>query len=567
MPLQHSPPARKTRSQAQTQAVLTPTPRAPLDGTPAVSQLRARLDRGPILEGAAPSRKEGRVPRRSNFLSRVVGGFPGMSRTTFRGPGEDGEEGEENSVEEEESDGTEASPSPGGASEGTRGPTLAQSDQPGSHQTKPSLLAIMQQMTQIMANLQAASSSEVSRQPAFKTPSMKAPERFDRTQPFKVRSLIQSCQLIFHNDLENFSQDRKKALYATSFLIGRAAKWIEPYFSNLNNQDSSYLLNSWPMFEYQLFTLFGDPNEVRKAEAELDGLRLKEGDMFPYTLPVSGVWFQELEIGVKGLLFIISARRQGLIPFHSDHKDYYDPSKPFSNDFSSAKSCAALVGDFRTPSFPSYAHIPSLNSHQSLLSSIDELFKEIQNVGEDNSVSSLHLFFGNMDLPTSSYHDSLQELWDKEEEPEETETLMKVFPSTYHQYFDLFSKVKAEKLSPHRACDNHIELAGSPPPFGVIYSLSNQESDTLRAYISENIEKVFIRPSFSSTGAPVLFIKRNDGGLHLCVGYHKLNAVTRKNKYPVPPMNQLLTYFNCSSIFSKSDLHGAYNIPRIKEGT
>ncbi|MBW0503889.1 hypothetical protein O181_043604 [Austropuccinia psidii MF-1] len=57
MPIQHSPPERQTRSQARPQAVLTPTPRAPLDGTPAVPQLRAQLDRGPHMEGAAPSRK------------------------------------------------------------------------------------------------------------------------------------------------------------------------------------------------------------------------------------------------------------------------------------------------------------------------------------------------------------------------------------------------------------------------------------------------------------------------------------------------------------------------------
>ncbi|MBW0575053.1 hypothetical protein O181_114768 [Austropuccinia psidii MF-1] len=200
-----------------------------------------------------------------------------MSSTTFRGPGDNGEEEEENSVEEEDSDGTEAATAPVGASEGTRGPTLAQSDQAVSHQTEPSLLANMQQMTQIMANLQEAASSEVSRPPAFKTPSMKAPECFDGTQPFKARSFIQSCQLIFHNDPANFSQDTKKVLYATSFLVGRAAKWIEPYLSNLNDQDSTYLLNSWPLFESQLLTIFGDPNEVRKAEAELDGLRMKEG--------------------------------------------------------------------------------------------------------------------------------------------------------------------------------------------------------------------------------------------------------------------------------------------------
>ncbi|MBW0581240.1 hypothetical protein O181_120955 [Austropuccinia psidii MF-1] len=151
MPIQHSPPARQTRSQARTQAVLTPTPRAPLYGTPAVSQLRAKLDRGPILEGRKRAKK-------------------------IKGPGEDGEEEEENSVEEEESDGTEGVPAPVGASQGTEGPTLAQSNQPVSHQSEPYLLAIMQKMTQIMSNLQEASSSEALRPPAFQNPSMKAPE-------------------------------------------------------------------------------------------------------------------------------------------------------------------------------------------------------------------------------------------------------------------------------------------------------------------------------------------------------------------------------------------------------
>ncbi|MBW0543939.1 hypothetical protein O181_083654 [Austropuccinia psidii MF-1] len=228
MPIQHSPPSRKTRSHARTQAFLTPTPRAPLDGTP----------------------EEGRVPRRSSSFSGVVGGFPGLSRTTLKGPGEDSEEEEENSVEEEGYDGNEGVPAP-----------------VGHPKSEPSLLA----------NLQTDSSSEASRPPDFKTPSMKAPECFDGTQPFKARSFMQSCQLIFHNDTANLSQDRKKVLSSTSFLIGRSAKWIGPYISNLTNQDPNYLLNSWKLFESQLFTLFGEPNEIRKAEAELDYLRMKEG--------------------------------------------------------------------------------------------------------------------------------------------------------------------------------------------------------------------------------------------------------------------------------------------------
>ncbi|MBW0544002.1 hypothetical protein O181_083717 [Austropuccinia psidii MF-1] len=142
-----------------------------------------------------------------------------------------------------------------------------------------------------------------------------------------------------------------------------------------------------------------------------------------------------------------------------------------------------------------------------------------------------------MDLPPSSYHDYLEELWDEEEEPEEIETVMKVVPSTYHLYLYLFSKVKAEKLPPHCACDHHIELEGSLPS-----------------------------KSSSSTGAPVLFVKKKDGGLCLYVDFGKLNAVTRKNKHPFPPINQLLTVFNGSSIFSKIDLLRAYNLLRIKEG-
>ncbi|MBW0507458.1 hypothetical protein O181_047173 [Austropuccinia psidii MF-1] len=170
-----------------------------------------------------------------------------------------------------------------------------------------------------------------------------------------------------------------------------------------------------------------------------------------------------------------------------------------------------------------------------------------------------------MDLPPLSFHASLEEQWAEEEEPEEIETVLKAVPSAYHQYLDVLSKVKAEKIPPHCTCDHHIEMEGLLPPVGVIYSLSNQESKALQAYISENVEKGFIRPSSSSTGAPVLFVKKKDGGLLLCVGYHKLNAVTRKSRYPVPPMNQLLTVFNAATIFSKIDLCGAYNLLRAKE--
>ncbi|MBW0484193.1 hypothetical protein O181_023908 [Austropuccinia psidii MF-1] len=98
-----------------------------------------------------------------------------------------------------------------------------------------------------------------------------------------------------------------------------------------------------------------------------------------------------------------------------------------------------------------------------------------------------------MDLPPLSFHPSLEEQWDWEEEPEEIETVLKVVPPAYHQSLDVLSKVKAEKPPPHRACNHHIKLEGLLPPVGVINTLSMNESETLQTYISENVEKDFIR--------------------------------------------------------------------------
>ncbi|MBW0559573.1 hypothetical protein O181_099288 [Austropuccinia psidii MF-1] len=111
-----------------------------------------------------------------------------------------------------------------------------------------------------------------------------APNSFDGTKAYKLRGFIQSCPSAVHNDPANFFSDRKKVLYSTSFLTGRAGKWSEPYLSNISNEDPSYLLNNWHLFETQQFTLFGDSNEVRKAEKELENLRMKEiGQVSLYT--------------------------------------------------------------------------------------------------------------------------------------------------------------------------------------------------------------------------------------------------------------------------------------------
>ncbi|MBW0515871.1 hypothetical protein O181_055586 [Austropuccinia psidii MF-1] len=229
------------------------------------------------MEGEAPFRSGVMKSRRSRSFSGPLVGYPGMyeGAREILGKVED-EEGEE-SVEEEDSGETEVAYALPNAPKVPQGSNISPNNQPFVSQSDPSLLKIMEKMTTIMGQLsQAASPRDNYKAPAFKTTSMKAPDPFDGTQAHKLMGFIQSCQLIFHIDPANFFSDRKKVLYSTSFLTGRAGKWIEPYLLNISNEDPSYLLTNLLLLETQLFTLFDDPNEVIKAKQELDNLRMKE---------------------------------------------------------------------------------------------------------------------------------------------------------------------------------------------------------------------------------------------------------------------------------------------------
>ncbi|MBW0538218.1 hypothetical protein O181_077933 [Austropuccinia psidii MF-1] len=295
---------------------------------------------------------------------------------------------------------------------------------------------MMEQMTQFVGKLsQAVAPRDNSKAPAYKTPSMKAPDHFDGTQAHKLRVFIQSCKLIFHNDPENFCSDRKKFLYSTSFLTGRACTCIEPSLSNISNEGPSYLLSNWKLFETQLFILFGDPNEFRKFEQELENLRMKESGHVSLYI----AYFRSLmsRIGDWGERAYINFYKRGLASRLLDHlashpgifytlQELMDVTLELntsgiesstSNAFATSVNSVALVGELNTPSLTPSVHIPSIIFSQSLLASRDEVFKEIKDVGEDVAISSLHLFQGDMDLPPLSFHDSLEEQWDEAEEP------------------------------------------------------------------------------------------------------------------------------------------------------
>ncbi|MBW0574701.1 hypothetical protein O181_114416 [Austropuccinia psidii MF-1] len=158
------------------------------------------------MEGAAPSRRWGMKSRRSRSFSGLLGGYPGMSE------GEKARLGEAED-EEGESEETEVATALAGVPEASEAENPAYSNQPLVSQAEPNFLKMMEQMTQVMVQLpQAVAPRDNSKAPAFKSPSIKAPDSFDGTQAHKLRGFIQSCQLIFHIDPANFFSDRKKVL-------------------------------------------------------------------------------------------------------------------------------------------------------------------------------------------------------------------------------------------------------------------------------------------------------------------------------------------------------------------
>jgi hypothetical protein len=77
--------------------------------------------------------------------------------------------------------------------------------------------------------------------------------------------------------------------------------------------------------------------------------------------------------------------------------------------------------------------------------------------------------------------------------------------------------------------------------------------------LEELLKKGYIHPSVSPWGAPILFVKKKDGTLRLCIDFRQLNKVTVRNKYPLPRIDDLFDQLREENIFSKIDLRSSYH--------
>ena len=97
-----------------------------------------------------------------------------------------------------------------------------------------------------------------------------------------------------------------------------------------------------------------------------------------------------------------------------------------------------------------------------------------------------------------------------------------------------------------------------PPPFRGIFRLSQLELQELRTQLQLLIHDGKIVPSTSPYGAPVLFVKKKDGGLRMCIDYRALNSQTIKNRYALPRIDELFDRLFDAKVFSKLDLTSGY---------
>jgi hypothetical protein len=132
------------------------------------------------------------------------------------------------------------------------------------------------------------------------------------------------------------------------------------------------------------------------------------------------------------------------------------------------------------------------------------------------------------------------------------------------EFADVFSD-DSLGMPPDRDIEFIMELQlGTAPVSKRPYRMPPKELAELKIQLQELLDKGFIHPSVSPWGCPALFVKKRDESLRLCVDYRPLNAVTFKNKYPLPCIDVLFDQLAGARVFSKIDFRSGYHQIRIR---
>ncbi|BCR85209.1 uncharacterized protein ACHE_20667S [Aspergillus chevalieri] len=156
----------------------------------------------------------------------------------------------------------------------------------------------------------------------------------------------------------------------------------------------------------------------------------------------------------------------------------------------------------------------------------------------------------------------------QKEDHNEQELVQQLLPRQYQEYADVFSKAASDELPPQRTNDYRIELeegktAESEVGYSPLYKQTAEELEAARDYIVDNLNKGFIGPSAAPFASPILMARKPGGGLRFCVDYRKLNAITRKDRYPIPLVDELMERTSGAKIFTKLDIRQGFHRIRL----
>ncbi len=200
----------------------------------------------------------------------------------------------------------------------------------------------------------------------------------------------------------------------------------------------------------------------------------------------------------------------------------------------------AMIG---AAAYRSLAKRSDVTTFAIIVTEIDRLLKTARNKLED------------IDLQELSHEEALEEVKAK-------------LPSEYHDYLDVFDRAMADQLPPHRPYDHKIELTGErTSPRSRLYHMSGYKLQKVKDYLTEHLNKSFISSSSAPYASPILFAEKKDGSLRFCVDYRKLNALTKRDRYPLPLIDETLARIQGSKYLTRLDIIAAFNKLRMHPGS
>ncbi|GJV60525.1 reverse transcriptase domain-containing protein [Tanacetum coccineum] len=296
--------------------------------------------------------------------------------------------------------------------------------------------------------------------------------------------------------------------FATCTLMGIALTWWNSHVRTVTN-DVAYAM-MWTDLKKKMTAKYCPRNEIKKIEAKMWNLKVKGTDahlgkkrtrLQVYTKVEEEKGTQTLETALQLLVTASEHQRDG-------------------------------VRKFETAS--------GLNRHSEAL----------EDSAQKYVLQGCHVFLA---------HITIKETGDKSKKKQLQDVpIVKNFPEVFPE--DL------PGLPPTRQVEFHIDLVpGAAPVARAPYRLAPSEMKELADQLQELSDKGFIRPSSSPWGAPVLFVKKKDGSLRMCIDYRELNKLTVKNRYPLPRIDDLFDQLQGSSVYSKIDLRSGYHQLRVRE--